>query len=66
MKLLFVLLLIPLLVIPAFAESQTLPTEKNTLDVKISHDTIESGELSKIKIDFINPFTEKYKFMLTM
>jgi hypothetical protein len=59
MKLLFALLLIPLLIIPAFAESQTLPTEKNTLDVKISHDIIESGEFSKIKIDFINPFTKK-------
>ena len=59
MKFLFALLLIPLLVIPAYGESQTLPTEENTLDVKITHDTIEPDELSKIKIDFINPYTQK-------
>jgi len=38
MKFLFVLLLIPLLVIPAYGESQTLPTEKGTLDVKLTYD----------------------------
>jgi len=59
MKFLFALLLIPLLVIPAYGESQTLPTEEGTLDVKITHEPIESNELSKIKIDFINPFTQK-------
>ena len=51
MKFLFALLLIPLLVIPAYGESQTLPTEEGTLDVKITHEPIESNELSKIKID---------------
>ena len=59
MKILFVLLLIPLLIIPAFAESQTLPTEKGTLDVKLTHDPIESNIQTKINIDFINPQTQK-------
>jgi len=53
------LLLIPLLVIPAFAESQTLPTEKGTLDVKLTHDTIQPNIQTKINIDFINPQTQK-------
>ena len=52
-------LLIPLLVIPAFAESQTLPTEKGTLDVKLTHDTIQPNIQTKINIDFINPQTQK-------
>ena len=59
MKFLFALLLIPLLIIPAFAESQTLPTEKGTLDVKLTHDVIEENIQTKINIDFINPFTQK-------
>ena len=59
MKVLFALLLIPLLIIPAFAESQTLPTEKGTLDVKLSHDTIDENIQTKISIDFINPQTQK-------
>ena len=59
MKFLYALLLIPFLVIPAYGESQTLPTEDNTLDVKITHDTIEPNTQSKIKIDFINPQTQK-------
>jgi len=59
MKFLFALLLIPLLMIPAYGESQTLPTENNTLDVKITHDEIKPNELSKIKIDYINPHTQK-------
>lgn len=53
------LLLIPLLVIPAFAEEQTLPTEKKTLDVKLTHDAIEPNIQTKINIDFINPQTKK-------
>ncbi|MDH3395549.1 MAG: copper-binding protein, partial [Nitrosopumilus sp.] len=48
MKLFLMLLLIPLLVIPAFAESQTLPTEKGTLDVKLTHDTIQPNIQTKI------------------
>ncbi len=59
MKFLFALLLIPLLVIPAYAESQTLPTEEGTLDVKLTHDAIEPNIQTKISIDFINPYTQK-------
>ncbi|MBL7001760.1 MAG: copper-binding protein [Nitrosopumilus sp.] len=58
MKFLFVLLLVPLLIIPAFAESQTLPTEKGTLDVKLTYDPIKPNIQNKISIDFINPFTK--------
>ncbi len=53
------LLLVPLLIIPAFAESQTMPTEKGTLDVKLTHDAIEPNIQIKITIDFINPQTQK-------
>ena len=59
MKLLLAVLLIPLLIIPAFAESQTLPTEKGTLDVKLTHDEIEPNVQTKINIDFLNPQTQK-------
>ena len=59
MKILFVLLLVPLLMVPAFAETQTLPTDKNTLDVKLTYDAIEPGVETKINIDFINPQTQK-------
>ena len=59
MKFLFALLLVPLLIIPVFAESQTSPTEKGTLDVKLTYDVIEQNIQTKINIDFINPFTQK-------
>jgi len=59
MKFLWIVLLIPLLIIPAFAESQTLPTEKGTLDVKLSYDEIEPNVQTKMNIDFINPQTKK-------
>ena len=59
MKFLLAVLLIPLLIIPAFAESQTLPTEKGTLDVKLTHEIIEPNVQTKINIDFINPQTQK-------
>ena len=61
MKFLIALLLIPLIITPAFAQtnSQTLPTEKGTLDVKISYDKIVLGQLTTLKTDFINPQTEK-------
>jgi hypothetical protein len=71
MKFLFVLLLIPLLTIPAFAESQTLPTDKGTLDVKLSYEDINIEELSRLPIEFINPMTQKtqihidYKILIT-
>ena len=53
------LLLIPILFIPAFAESQTIPTENGTLDVKLTHEPIEPNIQTKINIDFINPQTQK-------
>ena len=64
MKFIFALLLVPLLlvpflIIPVYAESQTMPTEKNTLDVKLTYDKIEPNIQTKIKIDFINPQTQK-------
>ena len=61
MKYLFVLLLIPLLITPAFAQSnsETLPTEKGTLDVKLSYDDIVPGQQTRLNIDFINPQTQK-------
>jgi hypothetical protein len=59
MKFLFVLLLIPLFTIPAFAESQILPTDKGTLDVKLSYEDINTGELSRLPIEFMNPMTQK-------
>ena len=58
-KYLLLLLLVPLLIVPAFAESQTLPTEKGTLDIKLTYDEIKPGVQSKIKVDFINPQTQK-------
>ena len=59
MKILLLLLLVPFMIIPAFAESQTLPTEKGTLDVKLTYDTIDQDILNKIGIEFINPQTQK-------
>ena len=60
-RFLIALLLIPLLIIPVFAQtnSQTLPTEKGTLDVKLSYDKIVPGEQTKLLIEFINPQTKK-------
>lgn len=61
MKFLLLLLLIPLLIIPAFAQtnSQTLQTEKGTLDVKLAYDDITLGDQTRLHIDFINPQTKK-------
>ena len=59
MKFLLVLLLIPLFTIPAFAESQTLPTDQGTLNIKISYDDIKIDQLTKLGIEFINPMTQK-------
>ncbi len=61
MRFLIALFLIPLLITPAFAQtnSQTLPTEKGTLDVKLSYDKIIPGQQTKLNIDFINPQTKK-------
>jgi hypothetical protein len=59
MKILLIMLLIPLLIIPAFAESQTLRTDKGAIDVNLSYDDIEPDVQTKINIDFINPVTKK-------
>ncbi len=61
MKFLIALLLISFIITPAFAQtnSQTLPTEKGTLDVKISYDEIVLGQLTTLRTDFINPQTQK-------
>jgi len=61
MKAIFVLLIIPFLMLPAFAQtnSQTLPTEKGTLDVKLTYDEIKPDIKTKINVDFINPHTKK-------
>ena len=61
MRFLIALLLIPLLITTAFAQtnSQTLPTEKGTLDVKLSYDKIVPGDQTKLLIEFINPQTKK-------
>ncbi len=58
MKVLLLLLMVPLIISPVFAETQTLPTEKNTLDVKLNYDEISVGELTNLQIDFLNPFTK--------
>ena len=71
MKFLLVLLLIPIFMIPAFAESQTVSTDKGTLDVKLSYEEIKTGELTRLQIEFINPITQKtqvhvdYKITIT-
>lgn len=67
-------LLIPLIVYPAFAQqyNEILPTDKGTLNVGISTipENPVAGEITKFQIDFINPKTEKiqehidYKFTL--
>ena len=41
--------------------SQTLPTDKATLDVKITYEEIKSDIQTKVNIDFINPQTQKIK-----
>jgi hypothetical protein len=57
--------------IPAFAESQTVSTDKGTLDVKLSYEEIKTGELTRLPIEFINPITQKtqvhvdYKITIT-
>jgi len=53
------LLLIPFLIIPVFAEEQTMATEKGTLEVKLTYEEIIPNTQTKINIDFINPQTQK-------
>ena len=62
LKILFFLFVVPFLLIPAFSEnSRVLPTEKGTLDVDFSTEPSEPApnEVIKLKIDFINPFTNR-------
>jgi len=61
MKILLALLFIPLLISPAFAQtnSQTLATDKGTLEVKLSYDDIVPGQLTTLNTEFINPQTQK-------
>ena len=46
-------------IIPVYAESQTLPTDGGTLDVKLEYDEITPGELTTLNTDFINPQTQQ-------
>ena len=61
MKFLLLLLLVPVFVIPAFADSQQLPTDKGTLLVKVETDPEKplADEQTKLKIAFINPKTNQ-------
>ncbi|QUC64725.1 copper-binding protein [Nitrosopumilus sp. K4] len=61
MKYFLVLLLIPFLITPAFAQtnSETLPTDKGTLNVKLAYEDISPGDQTRLNIDFINPQTQK-------
>ena len=60
MRSLFLLFLLPvLMILPVFAESQQIPTDKGTLLVNIVTEPEKPviGDLTKLKIDFINPQT---------
>ena len=59
MKFLLAFLLVPLLIIPAYAETQTLPTDKGTLDVKLTYDQIKVGDLNSLRVDFLNGKTKE-------
>jgi hypothetical protein len=61
MKYIVVLFLLPVLVLPAFADQFQLPTDKGTLLVSISTEPTKPvlGDLTKLKIDFINPKTNQ-------
>ena len=61
MKFLIIVAIALVLLVPSlvFAESQILPTNKGTLDVKLSYDKIVPGEQTKLNIDFLNPQTQK-------
>ena len=60
MKFLLALLLIPLFVLPVYAETniQTLTTDKGALDVRLSYEDPVPGELTTLRTDFINPQTQ--------
>lgn len=57
MKTIFLLLLVPLFSVMAYAETQTLSTEKGTLDIRLDYGEIKPDEQTKIRVDFLNPTT---------
>lgn len=61
MKYFFLLFLLPVLVLSAFADQFQSPTDKGTLLVSITTDPAKPvlGDLTKLKIDFINPKTNE-------
>lgn len=61
MRILFLLLLLPVFLIPVYAESQQLPTDKGTLLVNIATEPEKPSpdEQVKLKIDFVNPQTNQ-------
>ncbi len=61
MKILFLLLLLPVFLMPIYAESQQLPTDKGTLLVNISTEPEKPSpyEQVKLRIDFVNPKTNQ-------
>ena len=60
LKIILALLLIPLLIIPAFAEEfeQVLPSEQGTLNIGLSVEPA-SDSMSKLNIGWLNPMTDK-------
>ncbi len=61
MKYFIVLFLLPVLVLPVFADQLQSPTDKGTLLVSISTEPAKPilGDLTKLKINFINPKTNE-------
>ena len=61
MKYLVVLFLLPTLILPVFADQFQAPTDKGTLLVSISTEPDKPilGDLTKLKINFINPKTNE-------
>ena len=62
MKIILALLLVPLLITPAFAEEfdQVLPSEQGTLNIGLSvEQETESTSISKLNIVWLNPITNK-------
>jgi len=61
MKYLAALFLLPFLILPAFADQFQAPTDKGTLLVSISTEPDKPvlGDLTKLKINFINPKTNE-------
>jgi hypothetical protein len=59
MKFLLAFLLVPFLIIPVFAETEEQkPTDKGTLDVKLTYDEIKVGDLNSLRVDFLNGKTK--------